>query len=865
MIPLRLKLTGFLSYRDTVELDFTQFDLACISGANGAGKSTLLDAMTWALFGQARKRDESLIHTHPETKAAEVVFHFAYEGNLFRVQRSLVRGKGGLVEFHLFQGQLDDYTLADQERGAWKPLTGATMRETQALIQNTLRMDYETFTNASFFIQGKADQFTQQRPTDRKRILSSILGLEMWEVYKERAGERRKGLESQIATLQGSLQEITAELAEEQSRKTRLAQLLTELERLTQTRQFQTSALESMREAAASLAEQQRLVQALNRQVEAANNRLSDLQNRLRERQEEYSACEGLLSRETEIQGDYVAWQQALQELQCWDETAARFRSQESGRQAPLETIAAERARLQTERQALLARQVELSQDQNSLQSQEGERAAAAARAETIKQELFARLTLEEELRLARQKLSDARAENPRLKNEMDDLKTRISRLQAMEGSLCPFCGQPLDADQRERLIAELYAQGVDKGDRWRANKALLDQADQLVIGLEARLAGLSKLDAELQSCLRLLDQYSLRHQQFVEKQSAWTQTGAPQLAELERLLTDETYAPAARQRLAAIDAELKSIGYDAAAHDMVRREELSRRSAERELRELEKARATQAALGREIETLRSQQVEAGRELEIVQQEQTSAVGLLARAESQAPDLANAERQLFLLQEQENHLRLEVGAARQKVDVLADLKTRQALIESQREELARQVARLRQLERAFGKDGVPALLIEQALPQIEQKANELLDRLSGGAMSVRFITQADYKDKKRDDKKETLDIQISDASGSRDYELYSGGEAFRVNFAIRLALSEVLAQRSGARLQMLVIDEGFGSQDNQGRQRLIEAINLVRPDFSKILVITHIDELKDAFPTRVEVEKSSRGSMIRVV
>ena len=87
----------------------------------------------------------------------------------------------------------------------------------------------------------------------------------------------------------------------------------------------------------------------------------------------------------------------------------------------------------------------------------------------------------------------------------------------------------------------------------------------------------------------------------------------------------------------------------------------------------------------------------------------------------------------------------------------------------------------------------------------------------------------------------------------------------RVNFAIRLALSEVLAQRAGARLQTLVIDEGFGSQDEIGRQRLIEAINTVKADFAKILVITHIENLKDAFPTRIEVEKTPRGSTINIV
>ena len=132
-------------------------------------------------------------------------------------------------------------------------------------------------------------------------------------------------------------------------------------------------------------------------------------------------------------------------------------------------------------------------------------------------------------------------------------------------------------------------------------------------------------------------------------------------------------------------------------------------------------------------------------------------------------------------------------------------------------------------------------------------------------MAVRFITQAAYKDARRDDLRETLDIQISDNAGTRAYEMYSGGEAFRVNFAIRLSLAEVLAQRAGARLQTLVIDEGFGSQDALGRQRLVEAINLISPDFAKILVITHIDELKEAFPTRIEVEKTPRGSTIRLM
>jgi len=72
-------------------------------------------------------------------------------------------------------------------------------------------------------------------------------------------------------------------------------------------------------------------------------------------------------------------------------------------------------------------------------------------------------------------------------------------------------------------------------------------------------------------------------------------------------------------------------------------------------------------------------------------------------------------------------------------------------------------------------------------------------------------------------------------------------------------------RRAGAQLQTLVIDEGFGTQDAQGRERLVEAINAIQDDFARVLVITHIDELKDAFPVRIEVTKTPEGSVVKVV
>ena len=135
----------------------------------------MLDAITWVLFGQARKRDDSLINSHKDVNLAEVSLIFSYEGNTYRVLRIKPRNKTTQLEFHILQETADEIDL---ESGTWKPLTERTLRDTEARIQETLNLDYDTFINASFFLQGKADQFTQQRPADRKRILSSILGLE---------------------------------------------------------------------------------------------------------------------------------------------------------------------------------------------------------------------------------------------------------------------------------------------------------------------------------------------------------------------------------------------------------------------------------------------------------------------------------------------------------------------------------------------------------------------------------------------------------------------------------------------------------------------------------------------------------------
>ncbi len=865
MIPTKLIISGFLSYRGPVEIDFSSLNLACIAGPNGAGKSSILDAITWVLFGQARKRDESLINTRSET--AEVSLTFRYEGNTYRVIRENTRGKPVNLEFQI-ASNLDKEKMYSEDggrQGNWKTLTERTLRATQSRIEEMLRLDYETFINASFFLQGKADQFTQQRPGDRKRILASILGLDVWETYRKRAVENRKSLETEILSLDGRLAEINNELAEEKTRQKRLAELQADLQTVSKIRSAQEKTLEDIKKITATLIEQRKLVDTLSQRLNNAEKREDELSSRLIARQTEKESHQQVLRNEAEISARYQSWIKHRQELFKWDDIAEQFRESEKRRQEPRMAIEYERAMLTQELTDLKKQETELGDLLKSIPNLQEAIKGYETEIIQIQSEIGKRRLMENELITAQENFANARAENPRLRSEMEELKSRIEQLKSVEGTACPVCGQPLSQEERNSLVDNLTVIGKTLGDKYRANQDIVDQADKKVISLKKQIKSLAPLDDVLLVRKDQVNKINTQLDHLQTKYSAWENEGVPRLFEVDRTIQEENFAIDARKALAQIDADLKEIGYDAAEHDSIRRLEKQMRVADEEYRTLELARATVVPLEDEIENIKAQIQTMQAEINEQRVEYNQAAVSLASAEAQVPDLRSAQRDLLDIQEKENQLRLEVGAARQKVMVLEDLKTRGKKFTRERETLAKKVGKYQHLERAFGKDGVPALLIESALPQIESKANEILDRLSAGSMSVRFLTQREYKDKKRQDMMETLDIQIGDSAGVRDYEMFSGGEAFRVNFAIRLALSEILAQRAGARLQTLVIDEGFGSQDEIGRQRLIEAINTVIADFEKILVITHIDSLKEAFQSRIDVTKTALGSVINVV
>ncbi len=333
-------------------------------------------------------------------------------------------------------------------------------------------------------------------------------------------------------------------------------------------------------------------------------------------------------------------------------------------------------------------------------------------------------------------------------------------------------------------------------------------------------------------------------------------------LKRVQSQIENQQYAPEVQKALELVDAELDEVGYDASYHERAKSKVQALRQSEEKYRELENARTgshrEQEHLTRLSEDINIQQQ---RILTLENDHTLCRNGLdelqpLLSKGAELTQLLLEKRKLAVIKRQ------FLGATKQNLAVLDTQEQRATALRDKRVDLAQYVGTYTELRDAFGVNGIPAMIIEHTLPELEREANRILQQLTGGRMHIRFDTQ---RETKTGNLRETLDIIISDEKGTRPYENFSGGEQFRANFAIRVALSRLLARRSGVRLRSLFVDEGFGSLDTDGRQRLVEAIKTVQDSFHLILVITHIDELREAFPTQILVTKSDAGSVVEVV
>ena len=337
-------------------------------------------------------------------------------------------------------------------------------------------------------------------------------------------------------------------------------------------------------------------------------------------------------------------------------------------------------------------------------------------------------------------------------------------------------------------------------------------------------------------------------------------------IAQLQtKIQQDKTDSDCAKQ-ISQLERQIAEIGYSSEQHNSLRQALRQAQSWQLRYQQLLSAQQQYPQLQQ-----RWQDLDASRRERL--QEREKLLTQIANITEQLEQSANPTEQINALEQKIHTRRRElddyISHLGRLEQVMLQLENLQTQYEEQQQELqtSKQQQRVYQeLAQAFGKNGIQAMMIENVLPQLEAETNQLLSRLSANQLHVQFITQKAGRSsnaKKKSAKLiDTLDILIADSRGTRAYETYSGGEAFRINFAIRLALAKLLAQRAGAALQLLIIDEGFGTQDAEGCDRLIASINTIASDFACILTVTHMPHLKEAFQARIEVNKTQQGSQV---
>lgn len=319
--------------------------------------------------------------------------------------------------------------------------------------------------------------------------------------------------------------------------------------------------------------------------------------------------------------------------------------------------------------------------------------------------------------------------------------------------------------------------------------------------------------------------------------------------------------------QLNQIEEEIKTLNYDRTWHQNIREKGQKLQSYQLKYGELQQGKKQYPQLIAKQTQIETNLAQYNQEKQTAEKELNSLQEELSQLVDYSQELKTLEQEVTNCQNNINKLLTKKGGLEQSLSNLKEREKEVKELENRLQEAQKKYRIYQELTVAFGKNGIPSLMIENILPQLQDEANHILNSLTGSQLSVQFLTQkpkANSSKKSNPQYKDTLEIIISDTQGTRSYETYSGGEAFRINFAIRLALSRILAQRSGTRLQLLIVDEGFGTQDAEGCDRLIAALNEIASEFACILMVTHVNQFKEAFQTRIEVYKTSEGSKIKL-
>jgi len=211
----------------------------------------------------------------------------------------------------------------------------------------------------------------------------------------------------------------------------------------------------------------------------------------------------------------------------------------------------------------------------------------------------------------------------------------------------------------------------------------------------------------------------------------------------------------------------------------------------------------------------------------------------------------------------------ERGEAEQLKQALEDRRERRRDLEGKHLDAAHKEQLYRELTRLLGRDHLQRHLLQQAEEGIIENANEVLDRVSSGTLRLELTPSAESDDGKvtaRSSNKALDLVALHSETGGAPMpvDFLSGSQRFRVAVSLALGIGRYASQGT-RRIESVIIDEGFGSLDKTGRREMIDELHLLKDELKRIILVSHQEEIAEAFSNKYKVELIDGSSRVSLV
>jgi exonuclease SbcC len=680
--------------------------------------------------------------------------------------------------------------LDGQENKIADSITGVT-----DYLVRRLGMTREEFFNTYFTGQKEISVMAAMSPTERAQFLSRVLGYERLRAAQELARDRRRSIVSEMAGLKqgmGDPDAIARQVAEAQ---TRLEQARDRARFAERRRDASRSALDAVRPR----------WEAAQRAREAHQALLADLRVAEQEEAAEHREVQRL-------ERDLADAASARAELEGLREVLEPFPLVASEFQR-LEVLSREEGR----RRALLETQSTIAEDIVRLR----DRRAKLENAPTLETEIDAALVAKRAEFEATDGLLEARrtewvrdrqeAETKRqsLREQYVEAKEQRDRIVSLgaEGT-CPTCARPLGETYRavlDLLDEQIETMRVD-GNYFKARFEQLMEMPEDVKALDEQRRALS---LEVSSLERRLTKVQLAVQE---------------LAHVESDLAGKN------ERAAQVDHELAAIppGYDASRHEALRGElerltPLDARAARlsAQLERVPQVERERVAAADRLTTIRERltSLQARRDATAIREDEHEAL----RSDFERATTEAHTAELALVQARGEDVSAHTALERAN-SLAVELAGRQRALD----ELTRRKLLHEELDRAF--TDLRTDLNYQLRPELSELASGFLTELTDGR----------YSELELDDNYNIVVLEDGVAK-----PVISGGEEDLANLVLRLAISQMIAERAGQPFSLLILDEIFGSLDEARRTNVLELLRRLQGRFEQVILITHIEQVRE--------------------